>query len=35
MHGICKGSIKPGKGKPSREVACEFVGRKPGGKRRR
>ena len=25
MHGIASGSIKPGKGKPSRKVAQEFA----------
>lgn len=25
MHGIASGSIKPGKGKPSRAVAQDFV----------
>ena len=25
MQGICKGSIKPRKGLPSKKVACEFV----------
>ena len=25
MQGICKGSIKPRKGLPSKKTACEFI----------
>ena len=32
MKGVCKGSIKPRKGLPSKKTACEFIkGQSPKG----
>ena len=32
MKGICEGSIAPGKGKPTRKEACEFIRGQPSPK---